>query len=98
MDTLFEGITCRTFGPAYDPKKDANRVMTQHEVIKGFMLNTGKWWTLQDLRYNLNYPESSISAQLRHLRKKEFGSYIVERRRRSGGTWEYRVREREVTK
>lgn len=34
---------------------------------------------------------ASISARLRDLRKPKFGGYVVERRRRTVGTWEYRV-------
>jgi len=39
-------------------------------------------------------PEASVSAQLRHLRKPRFGSYVVEKRPRgdrSAGLFEYRV-------
>jgi hypothetical protein len=57
------------------------------------MLARNGWKTLAEIRQTFDYPESSISAQLRHLRKKQFGSYRVEKRRRNGlkGTWEYRV-------
>jgi hypothetical protein len=43
------------------------------------------------------YASASISAQLRHLRKPQFGSHCVEKRRRPhkdgkvGGTYEYLV-------
>ncbi|HEV2195068.1 MAG TPA: hypothetical protein VGR55_05780 [Candidatus Acidoferrum sp.] len=49
-----------------------------------------------------HYPPASISAQLRHLRKREFGGYEVEKRQRLSGrvlhgedfgtVWEYRLR------
>jgi len=83
----------RTFGPAYEPKLDAKRLANQHKRVREFMLEGG-WWTLAEIAHTLEYPEASISAQLRHLRKPEFGGYKVEKRRRNseGGTWEYRVR------
>jgi len=42
---------------------------------------------------SLGYPESSVSAQLRHLRKPKFGGHtILKRRRFSGhGLWEYQL-------
>jgi hypothetical protein len=80
-----------TFGPAYDKKLDGKRIKKQLDCIRDYMLMFNSWWTLSELRDVLNYPESSISAQLRHLRKDRFGGYEVNKRRRSGGTWEYKV-------
>lgn len=84
-----------THGPAYDEELDGERVATQLEVIRDQMLRWNRaWFTLSELERRLGYPQASISAQLRHLRKKRFGGYTVEKRRRNGaGTWEYRVRE-----
>ena len=57
--------------------------------------------TLRELARVPNYGEASISAQLRHLRKPEYGGFVVEKRcrkeRRAGrvygerAVWEYRV-------
>jgi hypothetical protein len=68
------------------------------------MLSAGQcetWLTLDELSMLTHYPPASISAQLRHLRKQEFGGYeVAKRQRRSGrilhgedfGTvWEYRL-------
>lgn len=54
----------------------------------------GFWRTLSEIARELGYPEASVSAQLRHLRKPEFGSYLVDKRRRKAqsSVWEYRVR------
>jgi hypothetical protein len=48
-----------------------------------------------------HYPPASISAQLRHLRKPQYGAHVVEKRRREtdevgrleeqGTVWEYRL-------
>lgn len=83
----------KTFGPAYNEQLDGVRVEKQHIKIRDFMLQTGQWWTLAELHQELNFPEASISAQLRHLRKKRFGAYTVRKRRKTetGGTWEYKV-------
>lgn len=83
-----------TFGPAYDPDLDADRLRGQHERIRDWMLEQWhRWATLAEVATATGYPEASISAQLRHLRKPEFGAYRVEKRRRQpeGGCWEYRV-------
>lgn len=85
-------ITGKALGPAYDKHLDGPRLRRQHEAIRDWMLAHGSWRTLVEMRESLGYPESSISAQLRHLRKPQFGSYVVEKRRRhASGTWEYRV-------
>ena len=84
-----------TFGPAYNEVIDGKRIKLQHEVIRNWMLKHHLWKTLAEIEEATGYPQASISAQLRHLRKPQFGSYIVEKRRRSiGGTWEYRVTDR----
>lgn len=78
-----------TFGPAYDEKIDGERINKQQARIRKFMLNAG-WKTLGEIEEALNYPQASISAQLRHLRKRRFGSFIVDKRR-MGTAWEYHV-------
>ncbi len=88
----------KTFGPAYDKEIDGKRITKQHETIRDCMIKSGTWWTLSQLRKFLQYPEASISAQLRHLRKPRFGSYRVDKRRRVSdkGTWEYKVYPKET--
>lgn len=79
-----------TFGPAYDDAKDGARIGKQMDHIRWFMLGHGGWRTLAEIEKAIGYPQASISAQLRHLRKPRFGGYEVEKRRR-GNQWEYRV-------
>lgn len=86
-----------TFGPSYDEDIDGERVSDQMSRIRNYMLlegNRGAWRTLREISLTLGYPESSVSAQLRHLRKERFGAYIVDKQRRVEvkGTWEYQVR------
>ena len=86
---------------------DARRLRSQREVIRDVMLaaaDCDTWLTLGELRALTRYGEASISAQLRHLRKMEYGGYEVVKRHRDGaapahpGTdgrgefvWEYRM-------
>ena len=80
-------------GPAFRPALDAARLGKQHERIRDLMLD-GVWRTLGEIAVVTGYPESSISAQLRHLRKPRFGSFIVEKRRRGRreqGLFEYQL-------
>lgn len=77
----------------------------QRDVLSDVMLSASRcdtWLTLEELAKLTHYPPASISAQLRHLRKPEFGGYEVEKRQRLSGrilhgedfgtVWEYRLR------
>jgi hypothetical protein len=79
---------------------DKVRLKTQLQVIREFLLTrynvtTGQcWFTLAEIAEVTGYPQASISAQLRHLRKPQYGGYVVEKRPRGDrehGWWEYRV-------
>jgi len=80
-------------GPDYRTELDKPRLLKQHEKIRDLMLD-GRYRTLMEISEVTGYPEASISAQLRHLRKPRFGSYVVEKRRRGDrkiGLFEYRL-------
>lgn len=79
-----------TFGPAYDATIDKVRIDSQMRRVLDAMI-AGDWVSLRELSFLTNDPESSVSAQLRHLRKPRFGGFIIEKRRRTTGTWEYRL-------
>jgi hypothetical protein len=79
-----------TFGPAFDEEKDENRLARQNVKIRQLMID-GNWRSLNEISNILNFPEASVSAQLRHLRKPRFGAFLVRKRRRTVGTWEYQV-------
>jgi len=79
-------------GPAYDPQVDRERLVNQLLAIRDLMLKR-EWMTLGAIERALGFPQASISAQLRHLRKEACGSHTVDKRRADGkGSWEYRVR------
>ena len=77
-------------GPEYQPDRDNPRLDSQLDRVRGLMLD-GQWRTLDEIATATDDPVASISAQLRHLRKERFGSYIVEREHRGGGLYAYRV-------
>lgn len=81
------------------------RARSQIEVIRDVMLSAAEcarsseggsdgWLTLGEIAELTAFSETSVSAQLRNLRKPKFGGYVVEKRRRrcrGTGQWEYRV-------
>lgn len=80
-------------GPEYKTETDHKRLTKQHERVKAAMID-GHWRTLEEIAEATDDPVASISAQLRHLRKERFGSYLVERRSRGNrdrGLFEYRL-------
>jgi hypothetical protein len=77
----------------------------QRDVLCDVMLSARQcetWLTLDELSKLTHYPPASISAQLRHLRKPEYGGYAVEKRPRAvgkvlrgedfGTVWEYQLK------
>jgi hypothetical protein len=79
----------------------------QRDVLCDVMLSARQcetWLTLEELAKLTHYPQASISAQLRHLRKPEYGGFVVEKRPREldavlrgedfGTVWEYQLRRR----
>lgn len=77
-------------GSDYSPERDQSRLSAQHERIRELMLD-GAWRTLGEIARITGDPEASVSAQLRHLRKEEFGSHTVNKRHISRGLYEYQV-------
>ena len=77
----------------------------QRDVLCDVMLSAREcetWLTLDELAKLTHYPPASISAQLRHLRKPQFGGFEVEKQQRTTGkilrgedfgtVWEYQLR------
>jgi hypothetical protein len=81
-------------GSDFIKEVDGNRLEKQITVITRLMKD-GMWRTLQEIESKLGYPQASISAQLRNLRKESFGGHTVDKKRRgkeSKGLFEYRLR------
>ena len=86
-------------GPDYDPKYDLIRLRGQMSRIWHLMID-GQWRTLSEIEAATHDPQASISAQLRHLRKPRFGSYVVDKRprgERERGLFEYRLTRQAAT-
>ena len=80
-------------GAVYDPRFDDARLNNQLHLIFECMRD-GWWRTLKEIASITNAREVSVSAQLRHLRKPRFGSYIVKKRARGErrhGLFEYQL-------
>jgi hypothetical protein len=80
-------------GSDYVREHDQTRLARQHERIRDLMRD-GQWRSLSEIAAATGDPAASISAQLRHLRKVRFGSWIVEKRSRAlreRGLFEYRL-------
>ena len=79
--TYFEGSS----------QKDTARLTGQIKRIYNLMKDR-QWRTLGEIEAETGDPQASISAQLRHLRKKRFGGHDVDKNLRNDmGLWEYRL-------
>lgn len=81
-------------GAALDPIRDTERLKRQIDCLRKYALD-GRWRSVQTLTSELRvayphvgFPENSVSAQLRNLRKEHFR---VERRHVRNGLHEYRL-------
>ena len=80
-------------GETYEEEHDEERLSRQIIRVRSIMLD-GQWRTLAEIAAITGDPQASISARLRDLRKRKFGSYIVNRRRRGlkkHGLFEYQL-------
>ncbi|MBL0320297.1 MAG: hypothetical protein IPP74_13555 [Alphaproteobacteria bacterium] len=80
-------------GNTYEKENDYKRLLSQLDEIREIMID-GEWRTLSQLRELTGFPESSISAQLRNLRKQKMGSYTVNRKvvgDRKNGLYSYQI-------
>lgn len=93
-DQLFEQVggfeNARFDGDDYVPERDDPRLKGQIRRIYELMRD-GQWRTLHEIERITLDPAASISAQLRHLRKKRFGGHTVEREYLGSGLYQYRL-------
>jgi hypothetical protein len=84
-------------GSDYQPQHDEKRLTKQLDVIRDVALSAaecGTWLTLREFSQLTHFGEASISAQLRNLRKQEYGGFVLDKRPRGDcvyGLWEYRL-------
>ncbi len=77
-------------GADYRPDRDDARLTGQLQDIFTLMKD-GQFRTLERIAFVTNHPPASISAQLRHLRRKRFGAHTVNRRYDGGGLYSYQL-------
>ena len=77
-------------GADYDQGRDQARLSLQHVRIFELMRD-GQWRTLDEISTVTGDPPASVSAQLRHLRKRRFGAHLVEREHVGRGLYRYRL-------
>ena len=80
-------------GVTFEKAKDGKRLNRQAQLVWNFM-SDGRYHSLAEISRATGAPEASASARLRDARKLRFGMHTVERRRRTEGTWEYKLIER----
>ena len=90
-----------TFGPDFVEERDGARLDTQRTRLRDFMLKKawdGQWLTLPEISAELSrrfpdarWPESSISAQLRHLKKSRFGAHRLAKHYAGNGLYLYQL-------
>lgn len=77
-------------GADYVDARDRPRLRGQIQRVYDLMCD-GHWRTLTQIADSTGDPHASVSAQLRHLRKKRFGGYTVERKHHDHGLYLYRL-------
>jgi hypothetical protein len=85
-------------GDTYSAEFDYARLGKQMRAVADLMLDHN-WRTLGEIAAMTTFPEASISARLRDLRKPKFGGHTVERRPRGpreNGLYEYRLLARDA--
>lgn len=97
LTPTFKGYTLQRMphfdGKTYEPEHDHKRLGKQMQAVK-MLMSDGRFRTLLAISRITGYPEASVSARLRDLRKAKFGGYTIERRsigERKNGLFDYRM-------
>lgn len=77
-------------GSDYDHGRDSERLERQHERVLRVMQD-GQQHTLAGISEITGDPPASISAQLRHLRRPEFGAHQIEKTYLGAGLYAYQL-------
>ena len=82
-------------------KEQGLALSTLNEIVLDLMQRARVWYMPFELvralkiDYDILISDSSLTARLRDLRKPQYGSHIIEKRRREGSTaYEYRLNDR----
>ena len=86
-----QGLSNARFdGDDYKHERYHARLTGQIRRVYDFMFD-GAWRTLNEISDATGDPHSSVSAQLRNLRKKRFGGHNIERKYMNDGLYSYRL-------
>lgn len=77
-------------GETYEHARDSSRLGEQMRAVFELMKD-GKERTLREIAYATEYPESSVSARLRDLRKERFGGHMIHRHYIARGLFSYQL-------
>lgn len=83
-------FNARFDGDDYDDRRDRARLVGQIKRVFDYAKD-GEWRTVQHIAEATGDPETSVSAQLRNLRKARFGGHNVEKRHEGNGLYFYRI-------
>ena len=84
-------VPCSHFdGETYEASRDHDRLQSQLSVTFNLMQD-GKWRTLAEISEGTGYPQASVSARLRDLRKQKFGGHAVLRKHIDRGLFTYQL-------
>ena len=83
-------ITPEFDGDDYVSRRDKPRLTLQIHQVRMYMENND-WLSVKQISDDLNFPEASVSAQIRNLRKEKFGNRIGERRYQGNGLYEFKL-------
>jgi len=90
---LNTNMSFRFNGSDYNAKLDKKRLTGQ--ILRVYnLMKDNTWRTLSEITDAIGDPPASVSAQLRHLRKKRFGEHTVNKNRRGtreSGLFEYQL-------
>lgn len=85
-------------GATYSEPRDRGRLRAQLDAVRDAMSrnvhvppHSSRWWTLAELEAYTGYPQASISARLRDLRKPRHGLHTVTKEYVANGVWRYRL-------
>lgn len=77
-------------GETYDHTRDGQRLAAQYDLVFEVMRD-GHWRTLEEISAATGAPPTSVSARLRDMRKRRFGSHVVLRAYVARGLFRYQV-------
>jgi hypothetical protein len=77
-------------GETFEPVRDGSRLGRQLLCVRSRLID-GQWHTLAELSETCEASEASVSARIRDLRKRRFGSHEIEHEYVTRGLWRYRM-------